>query len=89
MIVITRSCRRKKFLVRATTAWTRLCDKAQSTPLAYKLSFFITVLVVGCMVLLGSIIVQQQTGQLRDQISEQGHTLVRVDGTVCQRTPAC
>jgi adenylate cyclase len=78
MIVMTRSCRRQKFLVRATTAWTRLCDRAQSTPLAYKLSFFITVLVVGCMVLLGSIIIQQQTGQLRDQISEQGHTLVQL-----------
>jgi adenylate cyclase len=58
--------------------WTRLRDSAQSTPLAYKLSFFITVLVVSCMVLLGSIIVQQQTGQLRDQISEQGHALVQL-----------
>jgi adenylate cyclase len=78
MIVITRRCRRQKFLARATAAWTRLCDRAESTPLAYKLSFFITVLVVGCMVLLGSIIIQQQTGQLRDQISEQGRTLVRL-----------
>jgi len=47
-------------------------------PLAYKLSLFITVLVVSCMTLLGSILVQQQTGQLQEQISEQGYTLAQL-----------
>jgi adenylate cyclase len=56
----------------------RLHDRLQSTPLAYKLSFFITVLVVSCMTLLGIILIQQQTGQLQDQISEQGHTLAQL-----------
>ena len=63
---------------RASTVWTKIHDRIQSAPLAYKLSFFITALVVSCMVLLGSIIVGQQTGQLRDQISEQGYTLVQL-----------
>lgn len=56
----------------------RLSDRLQSTPLAYKLSFFITVLVVSCMTLLGVILIQQQTGQLQDQISEQGHSLAQL-----------
>ena len=50
----------------------------QRTPLAYKLSFFITVLVVSCMVLLGVILVQQQTRLLQNQINDQGSTLVRL-----------
>lgn len=62
----------------ATGIWKHLSEKIESTPLAYKLSFFITVLVVSCMLLLGIIIVQQQTAQLRSQISEQGHTLVQL-----------
>ncbi|MGB5260205.1 MAG: adenylate/guanylate cyclase domain-containing protein [Gammaproteobacteria bacterium] len=53
-------------------------DMLQRTPLAYKLSFFITVLVVSCMVLLGVILVQQQTQLLQNQIHEQGSTLVRL-----------
>jgi adenylate cyclase len=56
----------------------RLHDQLQSMPLAYKLSFFITVLVVSCMTLLGIILVQQQTGQLQDQISEQGYALAHL-----------
>lgn len=78
MIVIAGKDGRQKYPTRSTTVWKKLCERAESTPLAYKLSFFITVLVVSCMILLGSIIVQQQTGQLRDQISAQGHTLVRL-----------
>jgi adenylate cyclase len=78
MVVITNGNGRKKSHTRATTVWTRFCEKIQSTPLAYKLSFFITVLVVSCMMLLGIIIVGQQTGQLREQIGEQGHTLVQL-----------
>ena len=78
MVVTTNGGGGKKSHTRVAGAWTRFCEKVQSTPLAYKLSFFITVLVVSCMLLLGSIIVGQQTGQLRDQISEQGHTLVHL-----------
>jgi adenylate cyclase len=59
-------------------AWLRLQEQLQSAPLAYKLSFFITVLVVSCMTLLGVILVQQQTAQWQDQISEQGYTLVQL-----------
>jgi adenylate cyclase len=60
--------------------WKALHIKAQSIPLAYKLSFFITVLIVSCMVLLGIILVQQQSRILQDQINEQGTTLVRLMG---------
>jgi adenylate cyclase len=47
-------------------------------PLAYKLSFFITVLVVCCMSLLGIILIQQQSQQMQEQIIEQGTTLARL-----------
>jgi adenylate cyclase len=60
--------------------WETLYIKAQSVPLAYKLSFFITVLIVSCMLLLGMILVQQQSLILQDQINEQGATLVRLMG---------
>jgi adenylate cyclase len=56
----------------------RVTDRFQRTPLAYKLSFFITVLVVSCMVSLGVILVQKQTQQLKEQINAQGSTLVRL-----------
>jgi adenylate cyclase len=78
MVVITNANIGTRLLTRVTGVWEKISAKAQSTPLAYKLSFFITVLVVSCMLLLGSIIVQQQTGQLRSQLSEQGHTLVQL-----------
>ncbi|MGB5439678.1 MAG: adenylate/guanylate cyclase domain-containing protein [Gammaproteobacteria bacterium] len=55
-------------------------DRTQRIPLAYKLSFFITVLVVGCMLLLGFILIQQQTGILQQQINEQGTTLAGLMG---------
>jgi len=56
----------------------RLVDRLHRTPLAYKLSFVITLLVVTCMMLLGSLLLQQQWQQLQRQISEQGTTLVRL-----------
>jgi len=78
MVVISNSAGMDKPGTPTTGIREKIVTKLQSTPLAYKLSFFITVLVVSCMLLLGSIIVQQQTGQLRSQISEQGHTLVHL-----------
>ena len=57
---------------------TRLHKQAQRIPLVYKLSMLITVLVVTCMTLLGSIIVQQQTRLFENQIHEQGTTLARL-----------
>ena len=68
----------QKLLSRTYTLRARLSDAVQRTPLAYKLSFFITVLVVSCMVLLGVILVQQQSQLLQEQIDEQGSTLVRL-----------
>ncbi|MDH5470757.1 MAG: HAMP domain-containing protein, partial [Gammaproteobacteria bacterium] len=56
----------------------RIRMRIEAVPLAYKLSFYITVLVVSCMILLGIILVQQQTQLLQKQISEQGSTLVRL-----------
>jgi adenylate cyclase len=56
----------------------RLRDRIQRMPLAYKLSFFITVLVVSCMSLLGIILIQQQSQQMQEQIIEQGTTLARL-----------
>jgi adenylate cyclase len=78
MVVVSDCSNKNELRARAANFWERLSSRAQSMPLAYKLSFFITVLVVGCMLLLGIIIVQQQTAQLRSQISEQGHTLVHL-----------
>jgi adenylate cyclase len=78
MVVVSDCSNKNELHARAADFWERLSSRAQSMPLAYKLSFFITVLVVGCMLLLGIIIVQQQTAQLRSQISEQGHTLVHL-----------
>jgi len=65
---------------RATTyrSWAHLRDRTQRMPLAYKLSFFITVLVVSCMSLLGIILIQQQSQQMQEQIIEQGTTLARL-----------
>jgi adenylate cyclase len=78
MVVITNATIGTRLLTRVTRIWEKISEKAQGTPLAYKLSFFITLLVVSCMLLLGSIIVQQQAGQLRSQLSEQGQTLVQL-----------
>ncbi len=78
MTVIINRTRLQLLDTRIRAGYTRLHDRLQSTPLAYKLSFFITVLVVSSMTLLGIILIQQQTGQLQDQISEQGHTLVQL-----------
>ena len=78
MTVITTRTRLQKLCAWSKAYRVRLHNRLQSMPLAYKLSFFITVLVVSCMTLLGIILVQQQTGQLQDQISEQGYTLVQL-----------
>jgi len=78
MMVITPQTRRQAFCARCKALRLRLLDQLQRAPLAYKLSFFITVLVVGCMTLLGMILIQQQTAQMQDQISEQGYTLVQL-----------
>ena len=75
MTLITHQTRLQKLRAWIQAYRVRLHDQLQSMPLAYKLSFFITVLVVSCMTLLGIILVQQQTGQLQNQISEQGYTL--------------
>ncbi|MEZ5543153.1 MAG: adenylate/guanylate cyclase domain-containing protein [Pseudomonadota bacterium] len=53
-------------------------ERIQRMPLAFKFSFLITVAIVSCMLLLGTILVQQQSRQLEAQISEQGDTLARL-----------
>jgi len=78
MIIITHRTRLQRLCAWTRAHRLRLHDRLQSMPLAYKLSFLITVLVVSCMTLLGVILVQQQTGQLQEQISEQGYTLVQL-----------
>jgi len=55
-----------------------LRHKINCIPLAYKLSLLITILVVTCMGLLGSIIIQQQTSLFDEQLNDQGTTLVRL-----------
>ncbi|MDH3899467.1 MAG: HAMP domain-containing protein [Gammaproteobacteria bacterium] len=57
---------------------TRLRHRVNDIPLIYKLSLLITVLVIICMGLLGSIIIQQQTKLFEDQLNEQGTTLARL-----------
>jgi adenylate cyclase len=74
---------RKQTRLRALLAavaghWHKLHDRIQRMPLAYKFSFLITVIIVSCMLLLGTILVQQQSRQLEAQISEQGSTLARL-----------
>ena len=78
MAIITHQTRLQKLRAWSKAYRVRLHDQLQSMPLAYKLSFFITVLVVSCMTLLGIILVQQQTGQLQEQIKEQGYTLAQL-----------
>ncbi|MGD2055426.1 MAG: adenylate/guanylate cyclase domain-containing protein [Gammaproteobacteria bacterium] len=52
--------------------------KAHRIPLVYKLSLLITILVVICMGLLGSIIIQQQSRLFEEQLVEQGTSLARL-----------
>ena len=56
----------------------RLRKKARNIPLVFKVSLLITVLVVTCMGLLGSVIIHQQTRLFQDQLNEQGTTLARL-----------
>ena len=63
---------------RITGGVTSLRQAAQRIPLVYKLSLLITILVVTCMTLLGSLIVQQQTRLFESQINEQGTALARL-----------
>jgi adenylate cyclase len=58
--------------------WSGVADRLHRIPLAYKLSLVITLLVVGCMLLLGSMLIQQQYRQMEQQVSEQGRTLARL-----------
>ena len=78
LMVVKATTRIQVLIAAVGHAFRYVLDLLQRTPLAYKLSFFITVLVVSCMVLLGVIIVQQQTQVLQNQINEQGSTLVRL-----------
>jgi adenylate cyclase len=57
---------------------TRWLQSIRGTPLVYKVSLLITVLVVTCMGLLGSVIIHQQSRMFEDQLKEQGTTLVRL-----------
>jgi adenylate cyclase len=78
MTVIEHQNRWQRGRAAACRNWDRLSDRVQRMPLAYKLSFFITVLVVSCMSLLGIILIQQQSEQMQEQIIEQGSTLARL-----------
>jgi len=76
--VFRRYTRLQAMFSAVTRRWRSMYDRLQRMPLAYKFSFFITVLIVSCMLLLGTILVQQQSRQMEAQISEQGSTLVRL-----------
>jgi adenylate cyclase len=78
MTVIEQRNARRQWRAMLYSSWRRLRDRVQRTPLAYKLSFFITILVVSCMSLLGIILIQQQSQQMQEQIIEQGTTLARL-----------
>jgi adenylate cyclase len=56
----------------------RMRKRVRDIPLVYKVSLLITVLVVTCMALLGTLIIHQQSRMFEDQINEQGTTLVRL-----------
>jgi adenylate cyclase len=78
MIVYQYRSRLHKLLSRTNDRLAGVVDRLQRTPLAYKLSFVITLLVVSCMLLLGSLLIQQQSQQFQRQVSEQGRTLARL-----------
>ena len=78
MTVIAGNRRRNRLHTMGNNALNGLRKHIQCMPLAYKLSFFITLLVVSCMLMLGIILVQQQTQLMQGQINEQGSTLVRL-----------
>ncbi|UCE89367.1 MAG: HAMP domain-containing protein [Pseudomonadota bacterium] len=78
LTVIEKPRLRGRIVPAIRNAFSLVVEKYQCTPLAYKLAFFITLLVVCCMMLFGIILVQQQTRLLDTQISEQGSTLVRL-----------
>ena len=56
----------------------RLLRKVRSLTLVFKVSLLITVLVITCMSLLGSVIIHQQSRMFEDQLNEQGTTLARL-----------
>jgi adenylate cyclase len=56
----------------------RLLRKVRSLTLVFKVSLLITVLVITCMGLLGSVIIHQQSRMFEDQLNEQGITLARL-----------
>jgi adenylate cyclase len=62
--------------LRELVAW--LQRQIHRIPLVYKLSLLITILVVTCMGLLGSVIIRQQTQLFEEQLNEQGTTLARL-----------
>jgi len=78
LIVFRQYSRLRRMFSIAGERLRKLHDRIQRMPLAYKFSFFITVVIVSCMLLLGTILIQQQSRQLEAQISEQGNTLVRL-----------
>jgi adenylate cyclase len=78
MVLHGYQARLHRLFTTATGCWKNGVDRLQRAPLAYKLSFVITLLIVSCMVLLGSLLIQQQSEQLQQQISEQGNTLAHL-----------
>jgi adenylate cyclase len=78
MVLQGYSIRLQRLFTASVELWKSTIDRLQSAPLAYKLSFIITLLIVSCMVLLGSLLIQQQSEQVQQQISEQGTTLARL-----------
>ena len=78
MVLQGYSIRLQRLFTASVELWKSTIDRLQSAPLAYKLSFIITLLIVSCMVLLGSLLIQQQSEQVQQQISEQGTTLAHL-----------
>ncbi len=79
MVVYRRRSRLHRLAAEVKWRWNHaVVDRLHRTPLAYKLSFIITILVVSCMLVLGSLLIQQQSRQLQLQINEQGRTLARL-----------
>jgi adenylate cyclase len=77
---LTTSARTELFGIKPLllTLGARLRHRFNCIPLVYKLSLLITVLVVICMGLLGTMIIQQQTNLFVEQLNDQGTTLARL-----------
>ncbi len=78
MTIVQRQSWLKKLVTTSARYRQSLVTWIQRIPLTYKLAFFITVLIVTCMGLLGTLLIDQQSRLIQKQINEQGNALIQL-----------